>query len=597
MVLKNLFLLILLVVISHGFILAQPVTTYVKSTISEAKPKLVWYNIQTQEFPVLHGQAWRQECAGTFGRLPLRAKEKVRPELWALSQQSAGLSVRFYTNASKISIRYTVAGIPAFPHMSATGVSGLDLYTTDKNGKTLWCAGNYSFGDTIRYTYNNLTSYSDMSKGREYKLFLPLYNQVKWMEIGVDQDTELSWIPPSGESPIVVYGTSIAQGACSSRPGMAWTSILDRELGHPLINLGFSGNGLLEPDFIDLMTEIDAKLYILDCLPNLAERNNMDVEKVIINAVMQIRSKRQAPVLLVEHAGYGQGLVDKTKYETVENANHASRSAYETLINNGIKNLFYLSTKEINMPMDGMVDGIHPTDWGMRVYADAYEKIIRKILNESTGDVSTTQPCTQRRDFPIYEWKKRHEEILSLSSSKSPRQLLIGNSITHYWGGEPLAPRQNGKKSWDELMEPKGTLNLGFGWDRIENVLWRVYHGELDGYKAENIYLWIGTNNLETNTDQEIVTGIECLAKAIEIRQPQAKLYIVGILPRRNLEKRISMLNTKIKAMANKLNHPFMDLSPLVTSSDGKIIESLFLDGLHPNEKGYQLIGEKLSRN
>jgi GDSL-like Lipase/Acylhydrolase family len=96
-----------------------------------------------------------------------------------------------------------------------------------------------------------------------------LYNSVQWMEIGIQEGTLFNPLPTRKEKPIVVYGTSIAQGGCASRPGMAWPAILGRKLDRPLINLGFSGNGRLEKEVIDLMIEIDAKLFVLDCLPNL----------------------------------------------------------------------------------------------------------------------------------------------------------------------------------------------------------------------------------------------------------------------------------------------------------------------------------------
>eukprot|EP01034_Spumella_vulgaris_P014863 gene14863-18989_t len=48
---------------------------------------------------------------------------------------------------------------------------------------------------------------------------------------------------------------------------------------------------------------------------------------------------------------------------------------------------------------------------------------------------------------------------------------------------------------------------MGYGWDRIENVLWRIYHGELDGFMAKQIFVNIGTNNLQMNSDEEILAG------------------------------------------------------------------------------------------
>lgn len=351
-----------------------------KAIVTYVKSNLAWYDLQKQQKAVLHGQGWPIEQKGTYGRLPERAKALVRPDVWALSLQCAGLSVRFVTDAPEIHVSYEVSDKQSFPHMPATGVSGLDFYAIDEHGKAVWSAGSYTFSDTIRYTFKELTSFAAGSKTREYQLFLPLYNHVKWMELGLPKDAVLSWIAPSEELPIVVYGTSIAQGGCASRPGMAWTGILERELKYPMINLGFSGNGLLEKPVLNFINEIDAKLYILDCIPNLVSRTAKDIENAIVAAVLQIRSRHETPILLVEHPGYTDGFVNKVKYESYNQGNNASKAALRRLKDQGIRKIYYLSREKICMPMDGMVDGIHPTDYGMRAYADAYEKVIRGIL-------------------------------------------------------------------------------------------------------------------------------------------------------------------------------------------------------------------------
>ena len=352
----------------------NPVITSVKQDIN-------WYDVQKQSSPILQGVGWNEELKGTFGRLPLRAKANVRPDVWGLSENCAGITIRFKTNASEIKVIYQVSNAPSFNHMTATGVSGLDLYTSDRQGKAVWSSGAFSFGDTIKYTFKNLNSFVSEPTNREYQLFLPLYNHVKWMEIGIPKESELTWITPSTEKPLVVYGTSIAQGGCASRAGMAWTGILNRELPYPLINLAFSGNGLLEKEVLNFINEIDAQLYILDCLPNLVGRSAEEIEKATLEAVQQIRTLHKTPILLVEHPGYNDGFVDKKKLESYTKANNASKAAYKKLKADGIDDLFYLSYEEINMPMDGTVDGIHSTDYGMRAYADAYEKKIRKILH------------------------------------------------------------------------------------------------------------------------------------------------------------------------------------------------------------------------
>ena len=169
-----------------------------------------------------------------------------------------------------------------------------------------------------------------------------------------------------------------------------------------------------------------------------------------------------------------------------------------------------------------------------------------------------------------------------------PRIVFMGNSITHFWGGEPKGPYVQGGDSWTKVLEPLGVQNLGYGWDRIENVLWRVYHGELDGYRADQVVLMIGTNNIFANSDTEIVAGLKFLVQAIKSRQPTADILMIGILPRRNEEKRVAALNEAITRITGELNATFIQPGAVFLKADGNVEESLFTDGLHPNPEGYR---------
>ncbi|WP_332457249.1 SGNH/GDSL hydrolase family protein [Petrimonas sp.] len=547
-----------------------------------------WHDPLKEEAHVIQNQGWTREIGKTYQRLPDRAEKKVRKAVWNLSENSAGLAIHFYTNAAKIEVRYGVAGSHAMLHMPATGKSGVDLYAMDSDGKWRVATDKYSFGDTVTYTFNNLSQSRYHKQGFEYRLFLPLYNSVKWMEIGVPDSAEFKFIPVLREKPIVVYGTSIAQGGCASRPGMAWTNILSRKLDYPVVNLAFSGNGPLEKEFVDLIDEIDASLYVFDCLPNMGSLSSEEVIKRTVYGVKKLREKHDAPILIVDHIGYRNDELNELSRETADRMNVASRQAFDSLVELGVKNIYHLHKDSINMPADGCVDNIHPSDLGMQVYADAYEKIIRKILNMPVGKISTTRPVSQRREPYIYEWKERHVGILQNIQLQRPEKVIIGNSITHYWGGEP--GRENGSQSWKKQVQPAGYLNLGYGWDRVENVLWRVYHGELDDYRASEVVLMIGTNNLGSVSDEEIVEGLEFLLEQIKIRQPEARIKVVGLLPRRNKESEVTAINRQISKMASLNNYRYLDVGNKLLTKSGKIDESLFLDGLHPNEKGYSLI-------
>lgn len=558
-----------------------------------------WWNPAANNFPVIEGQAWPAEVAASYDRFPARAQKTLHSNVWNISRSSAGLCVKFKTNAPAIIVRYVVKGELAMSHMPATGVSGIDLYSIDPNGIWGWAPGNRSYGDTIEYRFQNLVV-SKIFTGRdyEYRLYLPLYKAIEWLQIGVPSSASFIPMPLSLEKPIVVYGTSIAQGACASRPGMAWTNILQQRLDRPVINLGFSGSGKLEASVIDLMAETDAKLYVLDCIPNLttgAGITGAELEKRILAAVKQLKAKQpHIPVLLAEHCiSPEMGIMDAAKNKEYAEANNTLQQAYSTLKTEGVKGVYYLSNRDIGFSIYSTVDGLHPNDVGMMEYANAYEKIIRAIIHEPAGKHSTTMPVVQSRDG-YYDWRGRHREILTLNKTDAPAVVFLGNSILHYWGGNPKAPLVRGADSWNEYLAPAGVGNFAFGWDKIENVLWRVYHDELDGFDAKQVLLMIGTNNLSDNSDHEIVDGLTRLVEAIQFRQPKAIILLSGILPRRDLENRILALNSRIEKLAKAEKVRYINPGVALLNGRQKIDESLFSDGLHPNERGYRKLGVQL---
>ena len=562
---------------------------------AQNKKEYKTWNPAVDSLQVLEGQAWPKQVKDYYDRLPAEVEQTVRKEVWNLSKNSAGLKLRFRTNAEEIIVKYVVAGPLQMPHMPATGVSGIDLYSKTIDGKWLWAAGKFSFGDTIVYKYNNLTRKDQFVNNREYNLYLPLYNSIKWMEIKAPIDSQFTPLSVRKDKPIVVYGTSIAQGACATRPGLAWTNILERKLSRPLVNLGFSGNGRLETELVRLLTTIDAKLYVLDCLPNLTAGyiSVNELKKRIANSIVLLQVKRpETPILLTDHLGYSDEGISDIRKKEYQDVNIVLRQTFDSLMAKGLKNIYRLSKEEINQDIETLVDGIHPNDIGMMRYADAYENKIRIILDETIENITTTIPVTQRRDANTYDWETRHNEVLQYNKTHTPKVVFIGNSIIHYWGGEPAAPIARGSHSWEKYLSDKNTVNMGFGWDRIENVLWRVHHGELDGITPKQIVLMIGTNNLDFNTNDEIIQGLQFLVKAIQLKQPKSNIMILGILPRKNLEERVSVLNQQIAKIASGMSVRFADASGLFLNINKKVTESLFFDGLHPNADGYERLGK-----
>jgi len=355
-------------------------TAFVWASVSVNAQNLVWHNPQSESFHVISGQGWPSELKGTYNRFPDRCEGKVPSSVWGLSQQSAGLYFNFKTDSPTIKVRFILTGGIQMPHMPATGVSGVDLYSTDERGCLRWHATghNREFGDTATMTYKDLSYTEGIAEGYEFKMYLPLYNHVEWMEIGVEEGSFFKFLPASTEKPIVVYGTSIAQGACATRPGMAWTNIVQREMDAHVVNLGFSGSGKMEPEVFSLLSEIDASVYVIDCMANLDYDNG--VEKIYertINGVHILRARTDAPIILVEHAGFSHVPTSVSTAAKPKACNVELDRAFSTLIQEGVRGLYLIPNSENAYQTDEMVEGGHPNDIGMMHQATVTEKYIR----------------------------------------------------------------------------------------------------------------------------------------------------------------------------------------------------------------------------
>ena len=337
-----------------------------------------WFDLKVLN---IEGQAWK-ETKAPFDRFPAKAEKKVRDAVWGLSRHSAGLCARFETSATSIKARWTLtAARLEMPHMPATGVSGLDLYVKSEDGIWRWLAVGQPKAQT-----NEVTLVSSIPAGsHEFLLYLPLYNGVSSVEIGLPADAKFSKAEPyknedgSLRKPIVFYGTSITQGGCASRPGMVHTAIMQRRLDHPVVNLGFSGNGRMEMEVVELMAEIDASCFVIDCLPNLEPKEVAERTEPLVRKLREARPK--TPILLVEDRSYSDAFLVTSKRERNEYSRHALHSAHARLRGDGVEGLFYLDGDFLlGADNEGTVDSSHPTDLGFFRQADAFEQVLRPIL-------------------------------------------------------------------------------------------------------------------------------------------------------------------------------------------------------------------------
>lgn len=304
-----------------------------------------------------------------YSRLRTSDKAKVTTGVWTNGENSAGVAVRFVTDATSISANWD--NDAPMVHMAFTGSGGLDLYARED--------GEWVYRGTGMPTAFKTTATAVLQKyvkGKpaptEYLLFLPLYSKVEKLEIGVPPEFSIAAAPPTyeGMDPIVFYGTSITQGGCASRAGMVHTSILRRWLDVPVINLGFSGSGRCEPAMCEVLSDIPAQLYVLETVPNMTLAM---LDERVVPFVRQLRKNHPStPILMIESPN-----VDKDVA-----ANKRWKAAYDELIKDEkIPDLHYLAGDNLYEPgEDPTVDGVHPTDLGFAQMAKAYKPVIEQLL-------------------------------------------------------------------------------------------------------------------------------------------------------------------------------------------------------------------------
>ena len=217
-------------------------------------------------FPV-YGKAHSEE-GPRYRRLPESLNGVVRDRLWNLGTNSAGLYIRFRTSAPSIYARWTNTGYH-MPHMTDCAVGGLDLYARI-DGQWRFVGSGFEWG-AIKADHQKKLVGNMEPAAREYMLYLALYDEVKSLELGVPEGYTLEQPAvesPVSDRPVVMYGTSILQGGCASRPGMAHTNILSRRIDRTVINLGFSGNAFLDLEIAGLMASVEQPAaFVLDYVP------------------------------------------------------------------------------------------------------------------------------------------------------------------------------------------------------------------------------------------------------------------------------------------------------------------------------------------
>lgn len=307
---------------------------------------------------------------GKYVRMPGSVAREVNPIVAILYAKTAGGRVRFVTNSRRIAIHAKVDRPDKMPHMAFAGSIGFDLYVSDSYYKT--------FIPSIDITteFDNIV-YFDTDEMREITINFPLYCYVCELYIGLDELATVSEAPEyKNKKPIVYYGSSITQGACASRPGTCYQSIISRRFNYDYINLGFSGSAKAEDAMIDYIKGLDMSIFVCDYDHNAPTPEYLEAthEKLF----KAVRAEHpELPIILMSKPRYKLNETDARRLAII-------RKTYENALAAGDKNVYLVDNKQLTALCggEGLVDDTHPTDFGFASMAKAVGDVIEKIEME-----------------------------------------------------------------------------------------------------------------------------------------------------------------------------------------------------------------------
>ena len=340
---------------------------------ADADEALEWHDATALR---VEGKAWA-DTESFFDRLPARALSQVNDDLKGLAKLSTGMAIRFATDTDTLRVRWSLGDQTyVMTHMAATGTSGLDLYAKAADGRWAYMGT----GRPEDKRDNEWVVFANRPKvERTFLLYLPLFNRVTALSIGLTPGSALKVVPSGRGKTVVFYGTSIVNGGCASRPGMAYPAIIGRKLDVPTINLGFSGNGQMHPPVVDLLAELDAAAYVIDCCPNMSPDLVTERTAPLVRRLWQAHP--DTPIVLVENIEY-QASAFLTGTRTGHQAKNAAfRAQYEGLVAEGVKGLTYVEGDPLfGDDGEATVDGTHATDLGFLRMAQALAPVLATAL-------------------------------------------------------------------------------------------------------------------------------------------------------------------------------------------------------------------------
>ena len=284
----------------------------------------------------------------------------------------AGAQIRFASDTSQLQLRVSAPDVQSKRHMSPLGCRGFDVYV----GGTYWSSNAVPVEGS-----QELSFFAGAQRElRELTIYLPLYQEVQVLAVGIDENAGMQRpTPPTRGQPIVYYGSSIAQGACASRPAMTYEAILGRRLGMDFVDLGFGGAGKAEPVVVDLVAQINACCFVFDLGKSFGGQSEA-VYEAMLDTVRTAHP--DVPLISITPIYSTREAFDKGYRALSEHVRGVTRRAVNARTAAGDQLLHLAEGMELLGPgdADAFQEGTHPTDLGFMRIADRLEPLLREVL-------------------------------------------------------------------------------------------------------------------------------------------------------------------------------------------------------------------------
>ena len=310
-----------------------------------------------------------------FFRLPEDLIDHVSEGVSVRARHTAGGCVRFATDSASIGLRVSLRYTGVSNHMPLSGRSGVDVYFDGLFAASV-CPGGV---DDAEYAGTAVRPTVLEAGMHQVEIFLPLYNGITAMEIGIEDDARLrAPAPHKVPKPLVFYGSSITQGGCASKPGNSYCAMLARWLGAGLINLGFGGNCKGEENVAAYIASLEMSVFLLDYDHNAP---NADHLQNTHSRFFRIIREKQPELPIV--------IVTKPDFDSDPRVNAIRRAVifetYADAVKNGDKKVWFVDGETLFGHHDRgacTVDGCHPTDLGFYRMAETLLPFVREALNQ-----------------------------------------------------------------------------------------------------------------------------------------------------------------------------------------------------------------------